>query len=131
MRSEDLAARLSRICSRDPLLRDVRELAVETNSSIHLVGGTVRDVALGRTPRDFDFATTHRTDALIRALQQRLSVRAFRFRKRGVTTWRLSLPTGDVDIVDASRRGLVGDLRRRDFTVNAIAFDLRDIRDII
>jgi len=126
VRTRDLESRLSRICSRDPVLREMRQLAVETDSSVHLVGGPVRDAALGRSPRDLDFATTRRTDALIRALQSRHETRAFRFRKRGVTTWRLALPTGTLDIVDASRRGLVGDLRRRDFTVNAIAYDLRE-----
>ena len=41
-----------------------------------------------------------------------------------MTTWRFAVGNVEVDIVDAARRGLERDLRRRDFTINAVAFDL-------
>ena len=89
-----------------------------------LVGGYVRDAALGRPSLDVDLIAGRGALRLVRALEQRWTRRAFRFRKRGVTTWRFAIGGRHVDLVDAGRRGLQADLSRRDFTINAIAFDL-------
>ncbi len=89
-----------------------------------LVGGWVRDALLGRTAEDLDFTAGPGTVRLVRRLESSWHRRAFRFRKRGVTTWRLHVDGRDLDVVDAGRRGLDADLARRDFTVNAVAFDL-------
>ncbi len=53
-----------------------------------------------------------------------LSQRGYRFRKRGVTTWRWMSEGVAVDCVDATRRGIDADLRRRELTINAVAYDL-------
>ena len=114
--------------SRDPILRAARDHAVSTGASVWLVGGYVRDTALGRAAQDVDLVSGRGTPALLRALRSAWGKRGFRFRKRGVTTWRFRIGERDIDIVDAARRGLDADLFRRELTVNAIAFDLVEAR---
>ncbi len=119
-----LMATLARRVARDPLLRLMRDAVRASGAGAFLVGGPVRDAALGRPCRDADFTVVRRMTPLLTEIGQRLGTRGFRFRKRGVTTWRFAAATGEVDLVDAVRRGLEGDLRRRELTINALAYDL-------
>ena len=109
---------------RDPLLRSVRDTGRVGGVEVWLVGGYVRDTALGLRPGDVDLVAGRGSARLIRALESHWGVRSFRFRKRGVTTWRLAVRGRPVDMVDAAGRGLRRDLLRRELTVNAVAFDL-------
>ena len=90
---------------------------------VRLVGGLVRDAALGRAASDVDLAAGPGCPRFVAALGAHFGRRPFRFRKRGVTTWRIVLQGREVDVVDVGRRGFARDLARRDFTVNAVAFD--------
>jgi poly(A) polymerase len=120
-----LASLLRHRSARDPLTRDARDAARALEAEVWLVGGYVRDAALGRRATDVDLIAGRGSAALVRELRRRWSTKGFRFRKRGVTTWRFAVDDRAVDVVDAARRGLERDLRRRDFTVNAVAFDLK------
>jgi poly(A) polymerase len=119
---------LTRRVSRDPLLKLLRDCAVTTNASLYLVGGPVRDAALGRPAADADLTVVRSRDEFLAALRERLGTRGFRFRKRGVTTWRFACDLGEVDVVDAVRRGLDGDLLRRELTINAMAYSMTERR---
>jgi poly(A) polymerase len=121
---------LARRAARDPLLREIGRASESIGAPCWLVGGAVRDTALGRrsSTSDLDLLATRRVPSLVRRLRERWRRRAFRFRKRGVTTWRFVVAARQVDLVDATRRGLLGDLRRRELTVNAVAFDLLERR---
>jgi poly(A) polymerase len=101
----------------------VRDCARTTGVPVRLVGGLVRDAALGRAAVDIDLAAGPSCARFVTALADRFGRRAFHFRKRGVTTWRIVLDGREVDVVDVGRRGFARDLARRDFTVNAVAFD--------
>jgi len=123
--SRALVARLRRRTAIDPLLSELRDLAEECGARLCLVGGYVRDAALGRASGEVDLVTASHGTRLVHTLRHRWRTQGYRFRKRGVTTWRFRLDGRMVDIVDASHRGLERDLQRRDLTINAIAFDLR------
>ena len=124
MNRRRLESLLRHRAARDPLTRQIRDAAREIEAEAWLVGGYVRDSALGQPASDVDLIAGRGALRLVGALRRRWETRGFRFRKRGVTTWRFGIAGRDVDLVDASRRGLERDLRRRDFTINAIAFDL-------
>jgi len=119
-----LASLLRHRASRDPLLRVVRDTAREAGVEVFLVGGYVRDAALGRKSVDLDLSAGRGSRELVRRLERSWRRRSFRFQKRRVTTWRFAVGDQRIDLVDASRRGLLPDLHRRDLTINAIAFDL-------
>lgn len=117
----------------------------------YLVGGSVRDLLLGRQPKDFDVATDA-TPEEVRALfnNSRLIGRRFRLAhvRFGreiieVATFRAPANEADDDHEVAAGSGRVlrdnvwgtfeDDVWRRDFTANALYYNIRDfsIRDLV
>jgi poly(A) polymerase len=105
----------------------------------YLVGGAVRDILMGRHPKDFDVATSARPHELRKLFRNsRIVGRRFRIvhvfygsKNIEVATLRSMVePTaGDDDlyIEDDNQWGdLESDAFRRDFTVNALYYDIRD-----
>ncbi len=88
------------------------------------VGGALRDALLGRPPRDYDFIVDSPLEAVRATLSEGRIVRAresaLRLPQRG------NRP--QIEITSLAERGhsLEVDLRSREFTLNAIAFDLRE-----
>jgi len=122
--ARELQAALARRCSRDALLRQLRDWARLTEHELWLVGGYVRDTALRARPYDVDLVVVRRARSCVAALQRLWRTKGVRFRKRGITTWRFSTHARLVDLVIAERRGLDADLSRRDLTINAMAYEL-------
>lgn len=110
-----------------PLIDKVRE--VLPDQEIYLVGGAVRDMLLHRSSPDFDFAVPANGIALAR--QAANALRAdFMVLDDERDTGRIIVtePDGTRMFLDfATYRGnnLDEDLHARDFTMNAIAFDLQ------
>jgi poly(A) polymerase len=98
------------------------------DEEIYLVGGALRDALLGRSSHDFDFALPR--NAIHAARRVASSFRAdFYILDETYDTARVIVSSinGERDILDfAAFRGsdLESDLLGRDFTVNALAFDL-------
>lgn len=111
-----------------PLLEAVRAL-LPAELPVYLVGGAVRDAILGRESHDLDFATPPGALKLARELANKLPGAFFPLDEASDTA-RIVLqhPDGGRDSLDfAGFRGdsLEADLRRRDFTINAIAMDMQ------
>jgi len=99
------------------------------HQEIYLVGGAVRDMLLNRHSRDFDFAVPSNGIALARRVANALEA-DFMVLDAERDTGRVIVaePDGRRTFLDfAKYRGntLEEDLRARDFTINAIAFDLQ------
>ena len=97
---------------------------------LYLVGGAVRDMLLHRVSHDLDFAIPKNAIQTARRVANALHA-DFYVLDESFDTARviLSADNGTRDILDfAAFRGsdLNADLRGRDFTINAIAFDLRN-----
>lgn len=107
-------------------LRDV----LPPEQEVYLVGGAVRDLLLGRLSPDFDFVVPSNGIPLARRVANKLNA--------DYTTLDDERNTGRVIVTEsnttrifldfASYRGdtLEADLRARDFTINALAYDLRN-----
>jgi len=110
-----------------PLIERVR--AVLTDEEVYLVGGVLRDALLGRISHDYDFAVPK--NAVDTARRVAFTLRAdFYVLDEAFDTARVivSPVDGERDVLDfAAFRGvdLDSDLRGRDFTINALAYDLR------
>ncbi len=96
---------------------------------VYLVGGAVRDAVLGRETHDLDFATPPGALKLAKKLADQLPGAFFPLDEENDTA-RIVIqhPDDSREILDfAGFRGdsLEADLRGRDFTLNAIAMDLR------
>jgi tRNA nucleotidyltransferase/poly(A) polymerase len=110
-----------------PLLASIQE-ALPHDQEIYLVGGAVRDGLLRRESHDLDFAVPSGGIKLARLVANKLEG-AFYPLDEERDTGRVVLARGDGDriLLDfAAYRGadIETDLRDRDFTINAIAFDL-------
>jgi tRNA nucleotidyltransferase/poly(A) polymerase len=119
-----LIARLSARVSRDEVLSNLRDAATAADAELCLVGGFVRDAALGNPTGDVDLVAGRGCGRLIRQIRDRWGTDGFRFRRRRITTWRFRLGQRMVDLVDAAHRGIEADLLRRDLTINSVAFEL-------
>ena len=97
----------------------------------YVVGGAVRDTLAGRTPSDWDLATDATPDQLRNAFPNAQYENRFgtvgiptSAGVREVTTFRADGPSSDARRPDAISflSAIEGDLARRDFTINAMAF---------
>ncbi|MBC7105113.1 MAG: CCA tRNA nucleotidyltransferase [Firmicutes bacterium] len=103
-----------------------RIAGVARDAEVYLVGGTVRDLCLGRGTGDLDLAVRGDARDLARDLARHLGGTAVELdASHGAyrVVWREGGRRRHVDLVSLSG-GLEGDLRRRDFTVNAMALPL-------
>lgn len=120
----------------EPVARVVERLAAAGHHA-YLVGGCVRDGLLGRSPEDYDIATSATPSEVERLFDKVVPVGAAfgsslvlsSGMEVHVTTFRSEMEYRDARRPSAVRFGvsIEEDLARRDFTVNAIAWDpLRD-----
>jgi len=91
----------------------------------YLVGGAVRDLLMQRHPTDLDIAVEGDAAAFAQSLAQRLGARVVPIGKPGMVTYRVTSRGFLTDITGLAANTLDHDLRRRDFAVNAMAYDLK------
>lgn len=100
-------------------------LSVAPDLECHLVGGALRDRMLGREPRDLDYVVAGNGQEIAKRFAEKLSARLVPLGGSAFSTYRLVTDTGVVDLLDRGSKPLIDELRRRDFTINALALDLR------
>lgn len=93
------------------------------HGSAWLVGGALRDAALGGTPKDLDFACEE-PYALAAEAAHRLGSRVVALGKEAAPTYRVPYAEGLLDFAGLQGRTPEEDLLRRDFTMNAVGLDL-------
>ena len=99
-----------------------RIVAADIGGEPYVIGGALRDALLGRSASELDIVVADAARWAERAAAV-LGVRAAQI-GRGPFVWRLAIDDGWLDVTDltSSVEGDLGaDLRRRDFTVNAMA----------
>nr|WP_193604983.1 CCA tRNA nucleotidyltransferase [Nocardioides dongkuii] len=136
-----VAGELDRIA---PVIDDLGERFAAAGHELALVGGPVRDAMLGRHHNDLDFTTSARPDQTERLLKSWGDAtwdmgRAFGTIGCRKGPWVVEVTTYRSEAYDPSSRkpdvefgdDLVGDLGRRDFTVNAMAVRVpgREVED--
>ncbi len=104
-----------------PIVRKIQGL--ELAGRVFLVGGALRELALARLPNDYDFAIERASDVM--ALEKVFGAHAFLLGKRPAQTHRIV--AGDVTLdITLLQGGIETDLLRRDFTINAMAYDVKE-----
>jgi len=120
-----------------PVIDELGARFEAAGEQIALVGGPVRDAMLGRLQNDLDFATSARPEVTEKLLKGWADAvwdlgRAFGTIGCRKDEWQVEITTYRSEMYDADSRkptvdygdSLVGDLGRRDFTVNAMAVSL-------
>ncbi len=117
-----------------PVVDEVGAKFAAAGHELHLVGGSVRDAMLGKLGDDLDFATSARpeqTQAILDGWAEAIWTTGAEFGTIGAARHglRLEITTFRADSYDRVTRNpvvrygdnLLDDLRRRDFTINAMA----------
>jgi tRNA nucleotidyltransferase/poly(A) polymerase len=114
----------------DPILSKLSHLARERGAPLFLVGGYIRDFLLGIHRQDYDLALPHEASSFIPAIEDTFGFHFFMIGKEEMetATYRIIKPDLSIDLTLLHGRTIDEDLQRRDFTINAIAFSLRDER---
>ncbi len=120
----------------DPILLKLSDLSKEKNVSLFLVGGYLRDLFLGtpgptayeRRGKDYDFALPKESFPFVSMMEGMLHLSFFKVGKEEKETLTYRVVHGDlsIDLTFLQGDSIDQDLLRRDFTVNTIAFSLRD-----
>lgn len=104
--------------------------------SSFIVGGSVRDLLLGKKPKDFDICTEAAPE-IVKGLFEKVIDTGVKFGTVTVlvdilievTTFRRSVPFEDGQVVIGQSE--TEDVKARDFTVNALLFDGRKVIDYV
>ena len=90
-----------------------------------IVGGAVRDAALGRDVVDVDLAVAQDPEVAARAIAKAAGGHAFSLSEE-FGTWRALGPDWHVDVSGLRGGSIAADLALRDFTINSVAVPLDD-----
>ena len=120
---------MSAFFSLPPLIERIKGL-LPPEQDVYLVGGAVRDLFLNRISRDFDFALASSGISFARKIANRLGADYVTLDDER-DTGRVIVTETDgtrtfLDFATYRSDSLEADLRGRDFTINALAYDLRN-----
>jgi len=119
---------LKQVIRKDPILFRLSRLAKEKKIPLFLVGGYLRDLLLGTPGKDYDFVLPKDASLFIETIEEALHLQFFKVGKEemNTTTYRVIKEGMSVDLTFLQGETIKEDLRRRDFTVNTLAFSLQD-----
>ena len=118
-------------------LKYIHKIITEKGKKLFLVGGAVRDVLMGKIPKDYDLATDAKPGQVIQILQSREGLR-LDLTGRAFGVVRVKTPEGNEYEIATFRRDIgkgrrpagvefsdIGtDATRRDLTINALFYDI-------
>lgn len=116
-------------------LFDVIRDELEPGQSLFIVGGAVRDLLLNRDLHDLDFVMAENPTALAKRLAKRLKAGFFVLDDERHTARVVYYDQNDnffpLDFVQYTGSNLIEDLHHRDFTINAMAIPVNDLKHVI
>ena len=93
-------------------------------NSVFIVGGSIRDLLLGRIPIDYDLAVAIDPENFAQRLASNTGGRLVVLGKPGLKLYRVVTSSHVFDISKLAGPTIEEDLHKRDFTINAMAADL-------
>jgi poly(A) polymerase len=125
---EDLSGVSQQILA-DPLIAQVAAIARQKKISLYLVGGVIRDLLLKRQVKDYDFVLAKIKMPFLHQLQELWEADLFPMGKGKLArVCRLVKEEKTFDFASMVGDDVGQDLMRRDFTINAIAYDFGEGR---
>ena len=91
---------------------------------VYLVGGSLRDRILNRLSNDHDFAVPGNARAFAEKVAAKLGVRMIEMGKEDKVVYRVVSGDKVLDFSPIHGKTIEDDLKRRDFTINSLGFDL-------
>jgi tRNA nucleotidyltransferase/poly(A) polymerase len=97
---------------------------IPASKGAYIVGGSIRDLFLGRTPVDYDIAVDKNPKKYAEKIAQKTSGRLIELGKPEQMIFRVVSKNFVYDISPIAGATIEDDLLKRDFTINALAWDL-------
>ena len=91
----------------------------------YLVGGTVRDLLAGHAPADIDLVVAGDITHTARRIAAKTGGTVVDLGKKGFAVLRVASPQTTIDLTPLDHPTIEADLMQRDFTINAMAWDVR------
>lgn len=108
-------------------LIDINQVSQQLESSIYVVGGTIRDHLIEKSCRDYDFTSLHAPEIARQWAQKVQRTPVPLDETPGHETYRVVLnPNLFFDFTTLQGKSIEEDLAQRDFTINAMAISLPD-----
>ena len=104
---------------------DIQIKGLPQDATAYLVGGSVRDVILGHTPTDYDIAVAGNVATYAHKVSQSTGGKLVVLGKAHQKVFRIILNDRVLDISALNGSTIGDDLKNRDFTINALAIDIR------
>jgi len=98
--------------------------AIPNRPGIFIVGGALRDRLLGRNSVDIDIAVQGNPQKLAEQIAERTHSRVIPLGQHTHPLFRVVTPSHTIDITRLQGDSINTDLRRRDFTINALAYEV-------
>lgn len=99
-------------------------------AGMYLVGGSLRDCLLGKSPKDYDLVVRHDPQKTARRIAGRVHSRPVTLGKDRKRIIRVVAKGYTIDIASLHGHSIEENLRGRDFTINAMAYDMASHRII-
>ena len=117
-----------------PILRDLKTFAEARGVQLYLVGGSVRDLLLGRQTTDIDFTLASDAIRFAKAFAAEIGATAIALEENPPTARVVVKQDGishpsqlSIDFAQFRAASLTDDLRLRDLTINAMAIALENV----
>jgi tRNA nucleotidyltransferase (CCA-adding enzyme) len=117
------ASARARALARRPELKRLAQIAARLGSRVWIVGGAARDLLLARDVPEVDAAVSGDVERVARAMESEGLGHAVPLSLAEPKVFRVA-GKREVDLAGIEGTSIEEDLKRRDFTVNAMAFDL-------
>lgn len=95
-----------------------------TQEGVFIVGGTTRDLLLGKRPVDYDIAVSQNPEIFAEKIAKANRCRLIPMGRPGKKSFRIATHDTILDITGVNGPTIRDDLDRRDATINAMAFEL-------
>ena len=104
-------------------------IAKRERAEVYLVGGTIRDLTLGRGRQDYDFVLHQRDITFVQRVRQELKGHLFSMgRDEKQRVYRILVGNEILDFNAMDGSTIQEDLQKRDFTINAMSYSLNEHR---
>ncbi len=108
-----------------------RILKIKGDRRLFLVGGALRDIIIGREPADFDFAVSGSGIDFARELSTAIRGKLIILSEKDDEARVVYRKKLTLDFNGLADQPVEADLARRDFTINALAIELPELRNIV
>ena len=112
------------------LLKKIQRILEEYHSEGYLVGGSIRDILLNKTPSDIDILVTKNGRKIVTALAEKLKAPSFPLKEK-FKIYRIVHADFTLDFSQLTESSVEENLGQRDFTLNSIAYPLVHLSPVL